>query len=155
MWDAVHQVGRQLRRRLGPVLRESGLHSPLDLVVCRMLCRCGPVRVTDLAALVDLPASTASETVDRLVGGGMAAREPHPADRRSIVVRGTAAGEAAVAMVRDTLAEGLAELLGGLSLAELDSVVASLRIVGRAVGGRVPEDRRDGEGTACSHDRDG
>lgn len=48
--------------------------------------------LTALAAILDMAKQSAAEVVSELVEAGLVASEPHPDDRRAVVVRRTAAG---------------------------------------------------------------
>lgn len=53
----------------------------------------GPIRLTELAHLLGLPLTTASDQVRRVVDRGLVERVPNPGDRRSHLLRTTAAGK--------------------------------------------------------------
>lgn len=53
----------------------------------------GPLRLTELAAELGMPLTTASDVVKRLEGIGQVARKPNPEDGRSILLELTTAGD--------------------------------------------------------------
>ncbi len=93
MWEVLQGFGRRLRRGMG---LPSGAHDPvaLHLPVLLVLSRRGPQRLVDLARLLNLPTSTLSEGVERMVAEGLVERTPNPRDRRSVLLGPTAAGRA-------------------------------------------------------------
>lgn len=70
-------------------------------VVAGAVARLGPVRQAELAAELQLDASTASRHVCALERAGLIAREPDPDDRRAQLVRLTPAGTTAVRRLRE------------------------------------------------------
>jgi DNA-binding MarR family transcriptional regulator len=59
-----------------------------------------PLRVSDLATLLDVERSTVSRRVTELVGLGLVTRSVDPDDRRAAVLRLTKSGERAVARIQ-------------------------------------------------------
>jgi DNA-binding MarR family transcriptional regulator len=55
----------------------------------------GPLTLTELASILGMPLTTASDAVRRLEDRGHAARRPNPADGRSQLLELTEAGDAA------------------------------------------------------------
>ncbi len=79
------ELGRQDRLRLA------------DLHAMRIVARYdGRARVQELSDDIGITVGAASKLVDRLERDGLAARSPHPDDRRSSVIALTAAGEGAL-----------------------------------------------------------
>jgi DNA-binding MarR family transcriptional regulator len=61
--------------------------NPTDLETLDILVRTGPMTAGRLAELTGLTTGAITGLVDRLASRGYARREPHPSDRRSILVR--------------------------------------------------------------------
>src|ERR687894_1658948 len=61
--------------------------SPTDLETLDILARNGPMTAGRLAELTGLTTGAITGLVDRLERRGYARREPHPSDRRSVIVR--------------------------------------------------------------------
>jgi DNA-binding MarR family transcriptional regulator len=61
--------------------------NPTDLESLDILARHGPITAGRLAELTGLTTGAITGLVDRLESRGYARREPHPTDRRSVVVR--------------------------------------------------------------------
>lgn len=99
------------------------------------------LRMTDLAAQTGLSSSGITRIVDRLERDGLARREAHGADRRSLVAVLTDQGRDRLAAdVPELVAAIDAYLTGVLPPAETDALLASLRrlrdaIVPEATGG--------------------
>lgn len=60
--------------------------NPTDLQAMEHLLMSGPLGATELARRVGISAGAATTAVDRLVALGHVTRQPHPTDRRSILV---------------------------------------------------------------------
>ena len=61
--------------------------SPTDLETLDILVRSGPMTAGRLAELTGLTTGAITGLVDRLERRGYAHREPHPTDRRSVIVQ--------------------------------------------------------------------
>jgi DNA-binding MarR family transcriptional regulator len=61
--------------------------NPTDLESLDILARHGPMTAGRLAALTGLTTGAITGLIDRLERRGYARREPHPTDRRSVIVR--------------------------------------------------------------------
>ena len=72
-----------------PIVKELGFSSTEIIVLLKVL-KSGFFRPTEQAKSMDIPTSTFTGIVDRLVAKGYLQREADPNDRRSIVVKGTA-----------------------------------------------------------------
>ncbi|HEY9290271.1 MAG TPA: MarR family transcriptional regulator [Microlunatus sp.] len=84
-------------------------------------------RVADLAAEFAIGIGATSKGIDRLELKGWVVRQPNPADRRSSLLALTRDGSKLIKAARKTVADELAELLGGA----LD--LRSTRAAGRAL----------------------
>jgi DNA-binding MarR family transcriptional regulator len=104
MDQAVTRVSRAARSpRLHQLMGEQarvdlGEHLHLTLA---MLGAGQPLRVSDLADLLDVERSTVSRRVSELVGLGLVTRTVDPDDRRAAVLRLTKPGERAVARIQN------------------------------------------------------
>lgn len=78
------------------VVRETGLTLPQTHTI-EILGAHGPMRMKELAERMGVTTGTLTVLVDRLEQNGMAARAPHPSDRRSYLVELTQAGKATFA----------------------------------------------------------
>ena len=82
------------------------------------VARQGPLRMTELAAELQVTAATASRTVDSLVALGYASRERDSEDSRAVRVSATATGRRHLEERRERFRRRLEGLLRGLSAAE-------------------------------------
>jgi len=104
---AIGRINRRLRA-YGDGLSYGQL-SALSTIV-----RLGPLRPSEIARIELIAAPTATRVVAELESRGFVTRDPDPADGRSSLVSGTAAGEEAVAHARDERAGRMQALLDEL-----------------------------------------
>jgi DNA-binding MarR family transcriptional regulator len=98
--------------------------NPTDLETLDILARRGPMTAGRLAELTGLTTGAITGLVDRLERRGYARREPHPSDRRSVVVRPLIENaERDLAPSYSGMSQAMAELLSRYSDEEL-AVVA-------------------------------
>ena len=88
---------------------------------------------SELARLLRIEAPTLHESVKRLLEGGFVKRESRPADRRTHALDLTAAGHAAVDIIRTRIAEQEAAALAPLSEAERGQLAD---LIGRVLAAR-------------------
>lgn len=81
--------------------------------------RGGRARPAELRDAAHLPAQTLTGVLDQLAAAGFVRRSPNPADRRSILVELTAAGQAALDRICPPLIEIEEDCMATLSDAEL------------------------------------
>jgi DNA-binding MarR family transcriptional regulator len=93
------------------------------------------LRMSTLAARLGVTLSTVSGLVDRLVESGLATRREDPADRRHVVVRTSAAGNALMERFREFNRRGLRALLDRLTDGELETIELGYRILTRVADG--------------------
>jgi DNA-binding MarR family transcriptional regulator len=109
----------------------------------------GPQRMGDLAAALDVTASTAGRMCDRLARKGQVSRHRARDDRRAIRVSITAAGrevvDAATARRRALIAAVMARLPAG----EQDAVAGALRAFAQAAG-EMPDSEWHGGGPVAA-----
>ena len=85
-----------------------------------------------LAARVGSRATTMTAVLDRLAGRGWIVREPHPSDRRAVVVRLTTAGRSVARRVARAYDRVEADVLAALSPTAARSLRHSLHRLGAA-----------------------
>ena len=83
---ALREVGAQTVLFSHAVADRAGISST-DLETLDILARNGPMTAGRLAELTGLTTGAITGLVDRLDRRGYARREPHPSDRRSVIVR--------------------------------------------------------------------
>jgi DNA-binding MarR family transcriptional regulator len=104
----------------------------------------GPLRITSLAALLEVDLSVASRQVKALEDAGFVRRAPDPADARAALVSATDAGQSALELVRAQRREVLGEVLGEWLEEDQESFVRLLRAfnagLDAAIARRTTED---------------
>src|SRR6266566_5081476 len=101
-----------------------------DFAVMEMLLHKGPQPVNEIGRYIELTSGAITTAVDRLESRGLVTREAHPSDRRTRIVRLTAAGEklAAEIFAGHKAAMGLAA--SGLSKTERATLIELLKKLG-------------------------
>lgn len=105
----------------------SSMHmNETDLLALRHLLRAQRtgdlVRQRDLSTLLEISSASVTALVDRLEASGHVARQPHPSDRRSVIVVATAESDREV---RDTLGDmhqRMIAVVDGMRPEQLDAV---------------------------------
>jgi DNA-binding MarR family transcriptional regulator len=100
------------------------------------LVRQGARTLNDLAAQLYLDKSTASRVVDALERKGYVTRQPHPEDRRALLLDATAAGRELENRIRDSILAEERELLAGFAPEIRQSMAQLLRQLARAATAR-------------------
>jgi DNA-binding MarR family transcriptional regulator len=125
---------RQLTVRQQRFERHLGRRLHVDaagLAVMDHLVNVGPATPSDLARRLDTSTAAMTLVIDRLVASGHAARQPHPTDRRKVIVAPADDWEAAAHQYVEPLIHGVAELAAAMTPEEAAAVSAFLeRMVG-------------------------
>ncbi|MEW1858994.1 MarR family transcriptional regulator [Streptomyces sp. NBC_00669] len=108
----------RLSRRLRHQRVDESL-SPTEMSVLATLARCGSATPGELARKEHVQPPSMTRIVAMLEGKGLVRREPHPDDRRQVVVSRTSQAEAMLAESRDKRNAWLSELAEGLTDEEL------------------------------------
>lgn len=112
--SALFQVGRMMRRAGG------GSADPHTYRLLHQLHRRGTVRMTDLAEILELDASTVSRQLQQLDKSGLVQRSRHPDDGRAQAVAITAAGESLLEQGKDEWMKFVNARTADWSRADLD-----------------------------------
>jgi DNA-binding MarR family transcriptional regulator len=100
----------------------------------------GPITQTVLAEALGVSARNVTGLVDALVAGGFVTREPHPTDRRAVLVSFTEHG-AAIAKSMEQGQQELADLLfAGMQERQFDCLARGLGVVVARLRDRLAED---------------
>ena len=91
----------------------------------------GSAQLGEIARMLCVSNSTATELSDRLVRGGYAKRQPEPDDRRRVALRLTPKGRALLAQFHRLRTERWEYVLRKLSPGEVDRLAGSLAVVDR------------------------
>lgn len=100
-----------------------------------VLDECGPVKLAELAATLDVNASTAMRMIDRLVSGGFVDRRINPDNRREVALRLTDTGTELVGAVLAYRHREIAALVGTLPADIRAGLVRGLRALTDAAPG--------------------
>jgi DNA-binding MarR family transcriptional regulator len=111
-------LAEELRQAIGHLVRAARTVDTLppgEAAVLGHLDRSGPLTTADLAARRGVTHQAAAKTVKSLLAAGLARTEPHPADRRKLLVHITPAGRTRLTAERSrrtgTLDAAIAEAL--------------------------------------------
>src|SRR3954447_10917965 len=107
--SAVMRLSRRLRHQ-----RVDESLSPTEMAVLGTLARCGSATPGELARKEHVQPPSMTRIVAMLESKGLVSRDPHPEDRRQVVVRQTEAAEAMLEESRVKRNAFLAELIEGL-----------------------------------------
>lgn len=88
-------------------------------LLLQMLNLKGPLRISDLAEILDVQPSAVTMIVDRLADRGLVRRERDVEDRRAVLVRMTGAGKAEFCCTSAAVREYVTALLAKLDTAEI------------------------------------
>ena len=122
-----------MRRRT----REAMSMGETDLLALRYLLeadsRGQQLSPKDLAVRLGITSASMTSLIDRLVRSGHVRREPHPTDRRALVLRPTPGSDDEVRKTLGAMHERLISAAGDLSKDEADTVIRFLESIRAAV----------------------
>ncbi|MFJ3958710.1 MarR family winged helix-turn-helix transcriptional regulator [Arthrobacter sp. NPDC090010] len=132
--EAIHAVEHQMsllwRRGRAVSLRLSRqVHPDMDpsaYGLLSILRRQGPIRLTELAALIGVGKPTVSRQITFLMGLGLVSKDADPLDGRAQLLQLTPEGEATMARVQDARREIFRQRLGEWDTTELGALAANL-----------------------------
>ena len=108
-----------------------------DLLALRYLLRAQTngeqVGPKDLSRVLGITTASTTSLIDRLVSSGHVRREPHPTDRRSLVIVPTVATDAEVRATLGDMHRNMMAVAEGLSSEEARIVVSFLRRMSEAI----------------------
>ena len=137
MLRATRAIEAELRERLR---LEFSLTLPQFDVLAALARRDGSITMTELSRMLIVSNGNVTGIVDRLEADGLVARRPVAGDRRAMLARLTSQGEAEFARLAAEHEAWVDELLGTVSAAEADQLIARLQ----AVRDRLAERRMGG-----------
>lgn len=94
----------------------------------------GECSLGELGRELDVAMSSASQMVDRLVNQRLVSRAQDAGNRRQVVIRLTAEGEALIAELERGILEGYRRVLADLSDEEQEDLVRSFETIARILG---------------------
>lgn len=86
--ELLYQINRRIWKLLSPLFRREQL-SITELLVLSIMGKKKTSRVTELATVIGVPASTVTGILDKLVQHGFLLRSQDPSDRRSVCMTAT------------------------------------------------------------------
>jgi DNA-binding MarR family transcriptional regulator len=128
-------LAERLRPSRRPVDRRAAPCSPQELFALNTIGRREQLTMTDLAAAMRVPLSTASRVVDRLAVNGLVVRTPLAHDRRVVHVGFSRRGRRINQFVAASRQAAAIELLEAVGAPEAGILLAALE---RMVNGRQP-----------------
>ncbi len=87
-FESLRKIETILMRAMGPKLHELGFSKPEILILARLYFK-KEARMSDIARMVGMPASSVTGIIDRLEKRNLVIRENDLNDRRSVIIRGT------------------------------------------------------------------
>jgi DNA-binding MarR family transcriptional regulator len=126
--DRLQSAAIQLLRRVRVRDGEPGLSAP-RLSALSVIVFGGPITISELAATQGVRPPTMTRLVDGLERDGLAMREAHPEDGRSVRVRATGMGRLALSRGRQQRMGALAARLAALSGEDLESLAGALAVI--------------------------
>lgn len=126
---ATHQVGLHIHRELSEIAI-----SQAEAHVLSFLSASGPCSVADVHHSFGHRRSTLTSILNRLEDRGLIAREIHPDDRRSYLLRVTREGKPLASKARRTLEQLEAAALASVSRQQLAGFVAVIEAIQAAAG---------------------
>jgi len=130
LWLRVLSVSRLIESELRERLR-GGFDTTLPRFdVLAALHRSGEgLKMSELSSVLRVSNGNVTGIVDRLVGDGLVIRVPVEGDRRAMTVRLTRKGEEDFAALADAHEAWVNELLGSVTVAEANQLIAKLQAV--------------------------
>jgi len=133
LWLVLMKAHRTLQR-LAIRSIESSEVGLSDFAVMEMLLHKGPQPVNEIGRRVELTSGATTTAVDRLESRGLVTREAHPSDRRTRIVRLTAAGEKLAAEIFAGHKAAMDLAASGLSKTERATLIELLKKLGTSAG---------------------
>ncbi|MGH9118884.1 MAG: MarR family winged helix-turn-helix transcriptional regulator [Acidimicrobiales bacterium] len=125
--DLVQHVGHRLRHRFREQLEPLGITWAQFRVLRRLVDAGEPMRMSDLAARLDIVPRSATSLVDDLEAAGFVARSAHPTDRRVTLVAPTRRGRKVIESASARRRSAIAPMVDRLDPTEQAELAALLR----------------------------
>jgi DNA-binding MarR family transcriptional regulator len=126
--ELFHQISRKIGKTLAPVFRKQDL-SHTEIVALFVMNKRQTSRVTELATMIGVPASTLTGILDRLVAQGYLEREPDPDDRRSLILKAAPKLKTFIRGLMAPMENRLKEVFRAMPEARLERLIADLQFV--------------------------
>jgi len=128
LMELLHQINREISKRLTPIFREKKL-SIAELSVLMRMSRQPFCRATELATMIGVPTSTVTGILDRLEKRGLLERSQDPCDRRSIQITATPKTGEFVAALRTPMEDLLRRAFRSMPDSSTSRLVQDLRSI--------------------------
>ena len=128
LWQVMLNTSFSLRHSIRPVFAEHGLTGP-QWRIFRMLGESGGKGLTpgQISEALHVTPGNTTGVLDNLEEAGLVQRQPHPDDRRALLIVFTERGEEVYRQVRPAFDERVAELFSCLGKDEKRELIAGLR----------------------------
>jgi MarR family 2-MHQ and catechol resistance regulon transcriptional repressor len=133
------RASKAVLARVEPLLASHGL-TPTQLGVLEVILHLGPLSQRDLGRKVLTSAGNMTDVIDKLEARDLVCRSRMPGDRRSVRVDLTAAGRGLIADLFPRHAEDIARAMSALDPAEMATLGALLRKLGRGTAEGASDD---------------
>jgi len=128
LFEALRKLQFTLMHALYPILQESGLNKT-EVFVLMSVYHKKASRMTDFAKHLDVPASTFTGIIDRLVQKEYLIRTNDPEDRRSVLLTGTPLLQETIGKYMKRFDEKINEILKPVPPELLRTTIASLNSI--------------------------
>ncbi len=122
----IYETSRSLRRHFDRRARSLGFTQGQWRALLKLDYSPGSSQAA-LAELLDMQPISLARILDRMVAGGLVERRPDPADRRAVKLYLTPQAGPVLTVLRDIAADVRATATRGISQAEQDQLIATLR----------------------------
>ncbi len=126
LFECIHRLQHVLISSIAPMVRELGF-SRTDAVILISIHRNNGLKTTDLARMADVPASTFTGLIDRLVEKGFINRVNDETDRRSILLTGTPKLRRTIKEITGIIDKKIAELIKPVPESLIDATINNLK----------------------------
>ncbi|MBN2351090.1 MAG: MarR family transcriptional regulator [Spirochaetales bacterium] len=126
--ELFNQISRKIRKTLAPVFREHEL-SHTEVFTMFVMNERKTCRVTELATVIGVPASTLTGILDRLVAQGYLERDPDPEDRRSLLLTATPKLKSFIRGLMAPMEDRLKDVFKAMPQSRLERLVGDLQFI--------------------------
>ncbi|MDR3106598.1 MAG: MarR family transcriptional regulator [Bifidobacteriaceae bacterium] len=145
--DSIHAEMQQAGMRSQLAARAESVLTPQQIKVAGLLALNGPLRSSELAAVMGVTRSTMTGLLDRLEQGGLIVRRTDPADARSRPADITERGRRALSSLISSLSPRPEQVIELLTIHELECLVTAFKALLRAM--RLLDAEAGGTGVSC------
>jgi DNA-binding MarR family transcriptional regulator len=143
--EVIYQVNRRIWKLFAPLFKMEQL-SITDALVLSIMNKKKTSRVTELATVIGVPASTLTGILDRLVERGYLVRSHDPSDRRSVWMNATPKLDSFIRTWTAPIEETLRARLKPMAESRKNRLVEDLRVLMES----LEKEDNDGEKTQAA-----